>query len=254
MRLGYKESYNDLIIVWQGSSWSVIAADGTVLARFPDKYLARDFARSYGNDSRDTPDLSMTANPYKPVFDNYRPGVVNDKWLARGIQLVQSIDIDEKWWERGIRLIQYLVVLPAAIISALYFIFYFLFGGGYLFYKWITGEWPEDFYLTILWILFFYEAFAFSLWLLHLDPDDLVMFYLPSEHKKSFFVYHAIIPMAVVAFFIGSGSVIGGVPWFLYSWVSDGWENARSVLFWDIGLFSLSIAVLVFSCRYIEDA
>lgn len=41
----YKVSINNLIIVWQGSSWSVIAPDGTVLARFMDKRHAEDFAK-----------------------------------------------------------------------------------------------------------------------------------------------------------------------------------------------------------------
>lgn len=41
----YKVSINNLIVVWQGSSWSVIAPDGTVLARFMDKRHAEDFAK-----------------------------------------------------------------------------------------------------------------------------------------------------------------------------------------------------------------
>lgn len=39
-----KHSVNNLIIVWQGQSWSVIAPDGQVVARFKDKEDATSFA------------------------------------------------------------------------------------------------------------------------------------------------------------------------------------------------------------------
>jgi hypothetical protein len=47
MPRNYKTSINNLIIVWQGSNWSVIAPDGSVIFRSFNKVDACDFARSY---------------------------------------------------------------------------------------------------------------------------------------------------------------------------------------------------------------
>lgn len=41
-----KTVINNLIIIWQGQSWSVIAPDGEVLARFPDQYEAMRYAET----------------------------------------------------------------------------------------------------------------------------------------------------------------------------------------------------------------
>jgi hypothetical protein len=41
-----KTNINNLIIVWQGQSWSAIAPDGRVLGRFPDKREAFEFAKN----------------------------------------------------------------------------------------------------------------------------------------------------------------------------------------------------------------
>ncbi|MDX1995063.1 MAG: hypothetical protein SF029_21965 [bacterium] len=42
----YKTSRNNLVIVWQGQSWSVVAPDGTVVGRFKWKPYAISFAES----------------------------------------------------------------------------------------------------------------------------------------------------------------------------------------------------------------
>jgi hypothetical protein len=41
-----KTSVNNIVIVWQGQSWSAIAPNGYVLGRFPSKRLAFDFAKN----------------------------------------------------------------------------------------------------------------------------------------------------------------------------------------------------------------
>jgi|GEM_PF-5908050 len=52
-----KSSINNLIIVWQGSNWSVIAPDGRVLFRHYSKHVAINFAED---------ELSYSSSIYKP--------------------------------------------------------------------------------------------------------------------------------------------------------------------------------------------
>lgn len=54
-----KSSINNLIIVWQGSSWSVIAPDGRVLFRHYSKHVAIDFAED---------EFSYSSSKYKPFL------------------------------------------------------------------------------------------------------------------------------------------------------------------------------------------
>lgn len=44
MATSKKLTINNLLIMWQGQSWSVVAPDGSVIARFPDKHVAIKFA------------------------------------------------------------------------------------------------------------------------------------------------------------------------------------------------------------------
>ena len=53
----YKTCINNLLIVWQGSRWCVIAPNGEVLARFMDKYMAEAFAGA---------DIQYASPQYKP--------------------------------------------------------------------------------------------------------------------------------------------------------------------------------------------
>ncbi len=86
----YKTSINNLIIVWQGSSWSVITATGSVVGRFPEKYIAINYASSYSpgkfpsyvSESYTIKPTSIRVNQ-RPKANNPTIAVFDLTWLQR---------------------------------------------------------------------------------------------------------------------------------------------------------------------------
>jgi len=88
-----KTNINNLIIVWQGQSWSTIAPDGRVLGRFPNKRDAFEFAKS---NKRYVIDQMLVSNYLDKDFIEFADDLDDLEGKPKG---EQPIPLDGEWDE-----------------------------------------------------------------------------------------------------------------------------------------------------------